>query len=707
MSEKASPDKIQRLECSACKCARRSKARVADGATETTRNFAKAKAILATNAVKYHVNKLRAKAWAAETGQVLHHAIAKDTISSIALREKPDLGKDKLAWLQRHDQECGSLYGVLPLCLGMPVAATDHLDRNRGILRGCCGEVVGWVWAPKAIEGASQEATEIWNELPACILIRFKTKNTWRVEGLDEDNVFPVAPQKKPWHLDKGRKRPMLRITRKQFPLAPGFATTAHAAQGQTYAEGVVMDMAIGDAGDPLTAYIALTRVKDRHGLFIYRPFAAAPFQKGAKFGRELLLRFWAGEKLDWSALRAKYRDEKECKECNESKPASAFTASRWKRADQSMVCRECIARHVSTGMPWQCMACAAWKEEAAFAEEYASPKCTFYRVCNACDKTHMCGGCQTRKPKTCFSAGAWMKARGGVRMCLDCSSKVRGFRTCSVCKARKEKKSFQTWILQHSSCFKGDQICDECSRKRLARGIVRKALDRVAATEAKVVAEKRARVLAVVREEIAARKRKREDTGSTGQAAALRQEQGSAQKVDTPKDVGDVCGTRQHGASATETARPAAGEKEPSQDQKSVQYICPSCHEPVSSTVRTGQVDHRRRCGTRFRVREGHVVAKSYAYVCPFCKGAVNSNTKTGQINHRSICNNQFYVKDGQVSKATRQHAHACPACSAIVWSSQAAGRIQSKHKTPAGKPCQKTEWQVQETGKACRRKN
>ena len=97
----------------------------------------------------------------------------------------------------------------------------------------------------------------------------------------------------------------------------------------QTCAEGVVMDMHIGDAGDPLTAYIALTRVQDRHGLFIYRPFAAGPFQKGAKVGRELLLRFWAGEKLDWSVLRAKYRDERRCTECNESKPASAFTAGR------------------------------------------------------------------------------------------------------------------------------------------------------------------------------------------------------------------------------------------------------------------------------------------------------------------------------------------------------------------------------------------
>ena len=179
----------------------------------------------------------------------------------MALREKPDLDKEKLTWLQRHDQDCGSLYGVLPLCLAMPVAAADHLDRGRGILRGCAGEIVGWVWPADAVGGASQEATQIWNELPACIMVRFKTKTTWRVQGIDEDNVFPVAPQKKPWYLDKGRRRPVLRVTRKQFPLAPGFATTAHAAQGQTCKEGVVMDMHIGETGDPLTAYIALTHI--------------------------------------------------------------------------------------------------------------------------------------------------------------------------------------------------------------------------------------------------------------------------------------------------------------------------------------------------------------------------------------------------------------------------------------------------------------
>ena len=161
-------------------------------------------------------------------------------------------------------------------CKGMPVMATDHLDRKRGILRGCPGEVVAWVWPEDGQRGEETgEEGDIWNKLPACVLVRFQTKEKWRIDGLEEDNVYPVAPQKKPWYLDKGRRRPMLRISRRQFPLAPGFATTAHAAQGQTFKEGVVMDMHIGEAGDPLTAYIALTRVRDRHGLFVYRPFEA------------------------------------------------------------------------------------------------------------------------------------------------------------------------------------------------------------------------------------------------------------------------------------------------------------------------------------------------------------------------------------------------------------------------------------------------
>ena len=215
----------------------------------------------------------------------------------------------------------------------------------------------------------------------------------------------------------------MLRVTRKQFPLAPGFATTAHAAQGQTCPEGVLMDMHIGDAGDPLAVYIALTRVKNRYGLFVYRPFAAAPFQKGAKKGRELLLRFWGGEHMDWAFLRAKYRDEKLCSECKEQKPVGAFTPGRWKRTDEARVCRECMQRHADALQPWQCMACKAWKEESSFAENHRRPQSTFYRVCQTCEDAKFCDGCASRKPKDKFSTAMWQKKRAGVRYCLCCAT--------------------------------------------------------------------------------------------------------------------------------------------------------------------------------------------------------------------------------------------------------------------------------------------
>ena len=444
-ARKARPSAIRQSECCVCREERQSKIRVIDHQAETPAQFATAKAIFATNAVKYHVNKLRAQAWASAAGKQLHYAIAKDRISSAALREKPDVGKEKLTWLQRHDQDCGSLYGILPLCVGMPVVATDHLDRDRGILRGCPGKVIGWVWQQPSETKNNQERTQIWNELPGCILVQFETKETWHVDGMAAENVFPVAPQKKPWYLDKGRRRPMLRVTRKQFPLAPGFAATAHAAQ-----EGVVMDMHIGEAGDPLTAYIALTRVRNRLGLFVYRPFPAMPFQKGPKTGRELLLRSWSGEKLDWAALRAKYREERFCKECHEGKPASAFTAGRWKRTDAARVCKECIQRHVNTGEPWQRMACNAWKQEDTFPEKHASPQCTFYRVCKTCETTQLCRGCNVRKPERSFSSAVWKRPRGGARLCVECARKTRGMWRCAKRKERQAPAAFSRW---HGCC--------------------------------------------------------------------------------------------------------------------------------------------------------------------------------------------------------------------------------------------------------------
>ena len=184
---------------------RKSKALVLHG--ERDKACVATSAILPTNAVKYHVNKLRAREWAKQHGERVRYAICQDRISSAALREKPDLGQDKVEWLQKHDQECGGLYGILPLCIGMPVRATDHIDRERGILRGCRGVVVGWSKEPSSNESHNCNAEEIiWNTLVTDLYVRFDTAAKWTVDGLQEANVYPVQPQRKQWHLDKHRK---------------------------------------------------------------------------------------------------------------------------------------------------------------------------------------------------------------------------------------------------------------------------------------------------------------------------------------------------------------------------------------------------------------------------------------------------------------------------------------------------------------------
>ena len=113
----------------------------------------------------------------------------------------------------------------------------------------------------------------------------------------------------------------------------------------------------------------------------------------------------------------------------------------------------------------------------------------------------------------------------------------------------------------------------------------------------------------------------------------------------------------------------------------------CPACNGHVASNMATGHIDHRRVCGNSFSVKDGVVKEKGLVYRCPFSNGNVRSNVRTGRINHQPACGNLFYVTDGAVSKKTRCHAHMCPVCSTVVWSSQSCGRIAVTHDTPSGK--------------------
>ena len=95
----------------------------------------------------------------------------------------------------------------------------------------------------------------------------------------------------------------MLDVKRKQLPLAPAFAITAHASQGQTLSKGAIVDLQLGRGISIIASYVAITRVETKEQLLIYRPFDREPFMRGAPEGPTLLLRKLRGEQIDWKRI--------------------------------------------------------------------------------------------------------------------------------------------------------------------------------------------------------------------------------------------------------------------------------------------------------------------------------------------------------------------------------------------------------------------
>ena len=303
----------------------------------------------------------------------------------------------------------------------MPVAATDHLDRERGVLRGCSGRVCGWTHDSPNAEPSKQDGeVRFWTKLPTAVHVQFKTKRKWRVKGMGDDCILPVAPARSAWHLDHRRKYPKLKVSRRQLPLCPYFAITAHAAQGLTMREGAVADIAIQPGDDPLTCYVAVTRVERRERLLIFRPFALAPFQREDDVGRNLLLRVWRGEAIDWERIRQEYIIEKPCSECRERKEPRGYTAGQWKREDTRCVCKECIGRHEQAGHPWQCRQCMCWLPTSAFHAKWHKPRTALLRVCSNCKETKTCYNCKEKKkkPNIAQQLGARNRRRGKHARC-------------------------------------------------------------------------------------------------------------------------------------------------------------------------------------------------------------------------------------------------------------------------------------------------
>ena len=607
-----------KYECPICRAERDTKRLVAVDADDPrfVEGFSMARGIFHTNGVKCHVNKLRAEQWARQHGQVVYYAVATDKVSSRALHEKPDIAQDKLTWLQRSDADCGNRYGVLPLCIGMPVQAREHLHRKDfKILKGCHGTVCGW--SSIETETAAADGAVIWNKLPDYIFVRFETRTRWTIPGIDQENVFPVSIQSAQWFLDAGRTNPQLKVTRYQFPIAPDFADTFYGAQGSTIEPGVIVDMV---GADPIAAYIGMTRCRTRQKILIYRPFPLAPFQEGLPLGRQLLLDVWKQEPVDWDALRKKYLDERPCQECGEMKRKDAFTKAQWKQ-ETYRVCKECTAQKREAGTPYRCTQCGLWHAAAHFASKHQNPRWSMYRVCLSWDSKKQCFLCQTKQTKEYFSHVAWQTRDPKLRLCLQCQTKTRGSWKCAVCHRRRSRHHFSNFISRRPSVKEdGTQTCDTCHAAKMQQAVRKRA-----------AASSTARL-----EPLRKRLRRRQIIQETWEAIAANKKARTHDHSTYPVEM----------RAADMASLPAKTQAE-------------------------------------------------YVYTCPFCESVVTSPVATGQINHRRICGKKFRVENGFV-RPTLHYVHTCPTCGSCIRSTKKSGRIQSKHKQANGRMCPRTEWQL-----------
>ena len=203
--------------------------------------------------------------------------------------------------MKRHDRDCGDLYGMLPLVPRMPVALNDHLDRNpeKNLLRGMIGYLDSRVLDDRE-DSVFDADKRILRYPPKMVLVQFIEQVlrddewvgepcTWTVDGIDRPGVYPIFLCKQSWFLDRHRKTPKLKVDRYQIPLAPASAITAHSSQGRTLAAAII-DLQLGRGVNRIASYVAMTRVRKRTDLLIYRPFDRELFTQGPPSGPSLLL---------------------------------------------------------------------------------------------------------------------------------------------------------------------------------------------------------------------------------------------------------------------------------------------------------------------------------------------------------------------------------------------------------------------------------
>ena len=144
-----------------------------------------------------------------------------------------------------------------------------------------------------------------------------------------------------------------------------------------------------------MSSYVALTRVRRREDMLIFRPFDRAPYTQKERKGPGLLLQLLRGDPMDWDAIEKEFMPAGTCALCSSVKYKNQYALGQWSRDDGRRVCQVCLEGKKSIGTPWQCTECFLWKGKDAFhASQHHSSKLTSRR-CVDCPEKRKCYVCE------------------------------------------------------------------------------------------------------------------------------------------------------------------------------------------------------------------------------------------------------------------------------------------------------------------------
>ena len=225
-----------------------------------------ATAIVRTNLLRETMNIRKAETNAFKNNICLTNCAAVDTCIT------KDLTKKQHEYLLHLDMSSSkikdALPGFLPLYVGMPVVLKNrNISTDLGITNGCQGNIRHYY---------TNMMTITKQPYCICILVEFPESKV-DIPGLPL-HYFPIVPVKTTFTTQittDNAEKITIKISRSQLPIQPAFAVTGHSAEGKTLPK-VLTNLNEGGFG----AYVAASRARSRHGLYITEPISLNDLNK-------------------------------------------------------------------------------------------------------------------------------------------------------------------------------------------------------------------------------------------------------------------------------------------------------------------------------------------------------------------------------------------------------------------------------------------